>query len=194
MLCLSCGVVVSVHIVGVIVVCVPLSQWWLWSEKLHILPIYASIPLVYAYEMLGQCGVYFLNGSNFSKFLYVALLSIWLSLEPSCLAQLCTYTWATHREEIVCLSIIFLKLQFFLKKFTFYTFWLIWQTCQRYKVYKCHTTHTEIQIRTDTCTQRHRYRYHFYIFAHHRYTHAQIHRHMYTHRHTHVQTLTHRYT
>ena len=69
-----------------------------------------SISLVYAHEILGQCDMYFLNGSLFSKFLYVALLSTWLNLEPSYLAQLCIYTGATYREEIMHLSIIFLKL------------------------------------------------------------------------------------
>ena len=68
---------------------------------------YMSIPLVYAHEILGQ---YFLNGSHFSKFLYVALLSTWLNLEPSYLAQLCIYTGATYRGEIIHLSIIFVKL------------------------------------------------------------------------------------
>ena len=68
------------------------------------------MPLVYAHEILSQCDVYFLNGSHFSKFLYVALLSTWLNLEPSYLAQLCINTGATYREEIMHLSIIFLKL------------------------------------------------------------------------------------
>ena len=62
-----------------------------------------------------QCDMYFLNGSRFSKFLYVALLPTWLNLEPSYLAQLCIDTGATHREEIMHLSIIFLKLRIFLK-------------------------------------------------------------------------------
>ena len=30
---------------------------------------------------------------------FVALLSTWLKLEPSYLAQLCIYTGATHREN-----------------------------------------------------------------------------------------------
>ena len=68
------------------------------------------MPLVYAHEILSQCDMYFLNGSHFSKFPYVALLSTWLNLEPSYLAQLCINTGATHREEIIYLSIIFLKL------------------------------------------------------------------------------------
>ena len=42
--------------------------------------------LVYAHEILSQCDVYFLNGSHFSKFLYVAVLSRWLNLEPLYLA------------------------------------------------------------------------------------------------------------
>ena len=71
--------------------------------------------LVYAHEILGQCDIYFLNGSHFSNFLCLALLSTWLNLEPSYLVQLCTYTWATHREEIMHLSIIFLKLGIFKK-------------------------------------------------------------------------------
>ena len=69
-----------------------------------------SIPLVYAHEILGQCDMYFLNDSHFSKFLYVALLSTWLNLEPSYLAQLCIYAGATYRVEIIHLSIIFVKL------------------------------------------------------------------------------------
>ena len=57
----------------------------------------------------------FLNGSHFSKFLYLALLSTWLSLESSYLPQLSTYTGATHRGWIVHLSIILLKLWIFKK-------------------------------------------------------------------------------
>ena len=40
----------------------------------------------------------------------MALLSTWLSLEPLYLVQLCIYTGATHREKILHLQIIFLKL------------------------------------------------------------------------------------
>ena len=71
------------------------------------------MPLGYAHQILGQYDMYFLNGSHFGKFLYVALLSMWLNLELSFLAQLCTYTGATCREEIMNLSIIFLKLWIF---------------------------------------------------------------------------------
>ena len=71
--------------------------------------------LVYAHEILSQYDMDLLNGSHLSKFLYVAPLSIWLNLEPSYLAQLCTYTGATHGEEIMQLSIIFLKLRIFRK-------------------------------------------------------------------------------
>ena len=75
-----------------------------------------SIPLGYAHEILGHCDVYFLNGSHFGKFLYVALLSTWLNLEPSYLAQLCIYIGATYRGEIMHLSVIFVKFRIF-KKF-----------------------------------------------------------------------------
>ena len=74
------------------------------------LAIYAVISPICAHEILGQCDIYFLNDSHFRKFLYVALLSTWLNLEPSYLAQLCTYTWATCKGEIMPLLIIFLKL------------------------------------------------------------------------------------
>ena len=46
------------------------------------------MPLVYAHATLGQHNIYILNGSHFSKFLSVALLSTWLSLEPLYLTQL----------------------------------------------------------------------------------------------------------
>ena len=55
--------------------------------------------LIYAHEILSQYNIYFLNGGHFSKFLYLALLSIWLNLEPSFSEKLCTYTGATHREK-----------------------------------------------------------------------------------------------
>ena len=80
------------------------------------------MPLVYAHEILSQYDIYFLNGSHFSKFLYLALLSTRLNLEPSYLVQLCTYTRAIHREEIIHLSIIFLKLRIFKKNSHFTLF------------------------------------------------------------------------
>ena len=64
------------------------SQWEHWSQKHYILQIYAHISLVYPHEILGQCDVYFWNGSYFSKFLNVVLLSRWLSLEP--------YIWLSY--------------------------------------------------------------------------------------------------
>ena len=90
-----------------------------WWPELHILLIYVNMPLVYAHEILSQCDMYFLNGSHFSKFLYVALLSTWLNVQPLYLTQLCINSGATHRKEIMHLSIIFLKLNF---TFTFCTF------------------------------------------------------------------------
>ena len=114
------------------------------------------MPLVYAHEMLSQCDVYFLNGGHFSKFLYLVLLSTWLNLDPSYLAQLRTYTGATHREEIIHLSIIFLKLWIF-KKIHILHFLTHWQTCQRHLVYKWHTTHRHMHT--------HRHRYHFWLIG-----------------------------
>ena len=94
--------------------CTALPVTALIIETSYLANICSYTP-IYAHEILGQCDVYFLNGSHFSKFLYVALLSTWLNLESSYLAQLCTYTGATHRAKIMPLSIIFLKLQIFLK-------------------------------------------------------------------------------
>ena len=59
------------------------------------------MPQVYAHELLSQCNLYFLNGNHFNLFLYVAVLTTWLNLDPSYLAQLCTYTEATYIEEII---------------------------------------------------------------------------------------------
>ena len=102
------------------------------------------------------------------------------------MVQFCTCTRAIYREEIICLSIIFLKLKNF-KKFTFYTFWLIGKHAKDTKFisgiphtdtcsYTDTGTHRQIPFLhftnlifgtpythkyTDTCTHRHRY--HFYI-------------------------------
>ena len=74
------------HALSVVWCCRPCH--WHWHHQHHLctaLPVtaliietlclYVSLPLVYAHEILGQCDMYFLNGSHFSKFLYVALLS-----------------------------------------------------------------------------------------------------------------------
>ena len=113
------------HALSVVWRCCPCRHW---HHLCTALPVTALIietlclanicvyTLVYAHEILVQCDVYFLNDSHFSKFLYVALLSTWLNLEPSYLAQLCIYTGATYRGEIIHLSVIFVKLWIF-KKF-----------------------------------------------------------------------------
>ena len=96
--------------------------------------------------------MYFLNGSHFSKFLYVALLATWLNLEPSYLTQLCIYAGGYLQEEIMHLSIIFLKLWIF-KKIHILHF-LSHLTCMPkililHLVYHTHTytdTHRRIQI------------------------------------------------
>ena len=58
-------------------------------------------------------------GSYFIYFIYLALLTTWLNLKPSYLAQLCSCTGATHREEITKLWTI-LKLKFL---HIFCTYW-----------------------------------------------------------------------
>ena len=73
------------------------------------------MPPVYAHELVREYRLYFLNGSHFSQFLFVALLTTWLKLESSYLAQLCIYTGATHTQEIMQLWTIFLKLLIFWK-------------------------------------------------------------------------------
>ena len=121
------------------------------DHRNFVLQIYVSIPLVYAHEILGQCDMYFLNGSHFSKFLYVALLSTWLNLGPSYLAQLCIYTGATYRGEIIDLSIIFVKLWIFKK---FYILHFLAHLAYMWKiliVHLVHHTHIYLQIHTDTC-------------------------------------------
>ena len=57
--------------------------------------------------------LFHLSGGYFSKYIYLAVLSTWLNLEPLYLAQLCTYTGATYGEEIIYLLIIFLELWIF---------------------------------------------------------------------------------
>ena len=64
---------------------------------------HAHMPLVYAHELVSKYNMYFLNDSHFSLFLYVALLTTWLNLEPSYLVQSCTYTGATHTHKKLCI-------------------------------------------------------------------------------------------
>ena len=136
----------------------------------------------------------FLNGSHFSKFLYVALLSTWLNLEPLYLAQLCINTGATHRKEIMHLSIIFLKLWIF-KKNSHFALFSSFDIYAKDTKFINGTSYTHRHMHTETHTDR--YRYHFYILhflahlaympkiqilylAYHRLTHAQTLRHAHT--------------
>ena len=111
--------------------CTALPVTGLIIEASYLTNICSYAPSICTWNIKSMWGIYFLNGGHFSKFLYLALLSTWLNLEPSYLAQLCTYTGATHREEIIHLSIIFLKLWIF-KKIHIWHFLTHWQTCQRY--------------------------------------------------------------
>ena len=150
MLCPSCGVVIRV--VGVSV------NSNSFDHRNFVLQIYVSIPLVYVHEILGQCDVYFLNGSHFSKFLYVALLYTWLNLEPSYMAQLCIYTGDTYRGEIMHLSIIFVKLWIFK---IFHILHFLAHLAYMWKVLILHLVHHTHTLYTDTHrhmqTYRHRY-------------------------------------
>ena len=110
--------------------CTALPVTGLIIEASYLINICSYAPSICTWNIKSMCHAYFLNGGHFSKFLYLALLSTWLNLEPSYLAQLCTYTGATHREEIIYLSIIFLKLWIF-KKIHILHFLTHWQTCQR---------------------------------------------------------------
>ena len=84
---------------------------------IHILHIYVHISLICVHEILGQCNVHFWNDSHFNNIFNVALLSIWLSLEPLYLAQVCIYTGTIYKKNIMHLDIIFLKLWIFKKNY-----------------------------------------------------------------------------
>ena len=110
--------------------CTALPVTGLITEASYLTNICSYGPSICTWNIKSMWHI-FLNGGHFSKFLYLALLSTWLNLEPSYLAQLCTCTGATHREEITHLSVIFLKLWIFLKIHILH-FLTHWQTCQRY--------------------------------------------------------------
>ena len=105
----------------IIVFCGQSSQLQVQSQKLHILHTYAHMPPVYAHELVREYRLYFLNGSHFSQFLFVALLTTWLNIESSYLAQLCIYTGATHTHRNYAAVDNILKIINFLKNshFTF---------------------------------------------------------------------------
>ena len=96
-------------IVVIITVCGQSSQPQVWSQKLYILCIYAHMPLVYAHELISEYNLCFLNDIHFSSFLFVDLLTIWLSLELSYLAQLCICTRVKLRRNYAAVD-NFLKL------------------------------------------------------------------------------------
>ena len=124
----------------------------------------------------------------------MALLSTWLNLEPSYLAQLCTYTGVTYREEILHLSLIFSKLRIFKKNSHFALLAPLAYMPDNKFINHTHThTHTEIQIHRHMHIVTHRQIQisflHFTLFgsfgihAYHRHTHAQTLRHAHTHTH-----------
>ena len=101
--------------------CTTLPVTGLIIEASYLTSICSYAPSICTWNIKSMWHIFF-KWRPFSKFLYLALLSIWLNLEPSYLAQLCTYTGATHREEIIDLSIIFLKLWIFKKNSHFALF------------------------------------------------------------------------
>ena len=127
-------------------------------ETSYLTDIFIYAPSLYTWNFKSMWCV-FLNGSHFTNFFYVALLSTWLNLEPSILVQLCINTRAIYREEIMHLSIIFLKLWFFKKNHILHFLAHLTFMPKILSLYMAHHTHT------DTCIQRHTqtYRYHFYI-------------------------------
>ena len=67
-LCVIVGIVIGIIVIVIIigVICGQSSCPQVWSQKLHILHIYAHMPLVYAHELVSEYKLYFLNGSHFS--------------------------------------------------------------------------------------------------------------------------------
>ena len=104
-LCVIVGIIIGI----IVIICGWSSCPQVWSQKLYILHTYAHMPLVYGHEFVSEYKLYILNGSHFSSFLYVALLTTWLSLEPSYSAQLWTCTGVLYSQKIMQLWTIFLK-------------------------------------------------------------------------------------
>ena len=94
----------------------------------------------------------------------MALLSTWVSLESSYLAQVCTYTGATYRGEIVHLLIIFLKLRIF-KIFHILHFIPHLANMPNINIYKCHTIHRNTYIYRHMYTQIQIAYLHFALFG-----------------------------
>ena len=129
----------------------------------------------------------------------MALLSTWLNLEPSYLAQLCIYTGATLREEIMHPTSNILEIMNFWRKIH------ILHLLRSFDIYAKDTKFINGTSYTDTCTQRHTQtdtdtfltfytfcliwhtcqRYKFYIW-HTRDLRMHRHSDMHTHRHMHM--------
>ena len=98
----------------------------------------------------------------------MALLSTWAQLEPSYLAQLCIYTGAIHREEIMHLSILFLKLRIFFKNshFALFGFFGIYAKDTKFiNVTHTHHTHRDINVHRHMHTQIQKPFFHFTLFG-----------------------------
>ena len=87
----SCGIVMALVLSSVDS---PPSSHGLITESSYLAHTCTYAPSICT--RISKYNMYFLNGSHFSLFLYLALLTTWLNLEPSYLAQLCPYTGTTH--------------------------------------------------------------------------------------------------
>ena len=80
----------SVDICGI---CVHLSRWEYWSQKLHILQVYHIMLPMYAYEIFSQYDTYFSSGSHFAQIIKVAILSTSLPLGGSIFGLVMNSIW-----------------------------------------------------------------------------------------------------
>ena len=99
------------------------------------------MPLAYVHKLLSQYNVYFLNGSHFTKFPYVVLLTTWLSLEPS---------YLLHTQKKLCSCGQYSESYKFLEIFTFSTF----SPCIMC-TYNTQNTHTDTHTCTNTPDHQH---------------------------------------
>ena len=84
---LSC-VLSSLSLLALLSVNSPFGHRFNYRNFISCACMYTS--LVCAHEILGQFDLYLWNGSHFSFFMYLALLSVWLIIEPSNFTQICT--------------------------------------------------------------------------------------------------------
>ena len=108
------------------------------------------MPLVYAHEILSQCDMYFLNGSHFNKFFYVALLSTWLNLEHPYLTVMHRYWGYPQGRNYASIDNILKVMNFFkISHFALFGLFDIYAKDTKF-INGTHTTHTEKYKYTQT--------------------------------------------